>query len=153
MLKSGIQNLVCCSPSWKNGGLWMLALSIALAPIALAGCSANARFDLTEFRSEQPPAASANLGVKTAEIMKRSPATNALPASNEPPAAKESPRFIYVANGDTLALIANRYSVRPEDLMSANGLATSNIEPGQYLALPVRPNDALVARPKLDAPY
>lgn len=131
----------------------MLALSIALAPIALAGCSANARFDLTEFRSEQPPATAASLGGRPAESMKRLPATNALPASIEPPASKESPRFIYVANGDTLALIANRYSVRLEDLMSANGLATSNIEPGQYLALPTRPNDALVARTKLDAPY
>ncbi|MBL8566923.1 MAG: LysM peptidoglycan-binding domain-containing protein [Hyphomicrobiaceae bacterium] len=61
---------------------------------------------------------------------------------------------IEVQRGDTLYGIARRHGVTVNALMSANGLSSANLKPGQQLRLPggAEPASAVASRPERSAP-
>ena len=63
-----------------------------------------------------------------------------LPEGTEVPEQEDAPGPYTVQQGDTLSVIAVRFSVSINDLMAANGISDPDrIFPGQELRIPVRP--------------
>lgn len=94
---------------------------IVLAAIILAGCTANARFDVSGKPADEPPP------------------TSAAGWSARKPKSELGGTVIVVREGDTLSGIASRFGVTVPMLYTANGLLHDRLVPGQELVIPAKP--------------
>lgn len=132
-------------------------IPVALSVLLIAGCTANARMDLSSYQPPKRTAATAEPGVEeTAPPTRgdRAYADKALPpASGERGgrgpevmtwgAARSEPsdgrnEVHIVREGDTLYSIAQQNGVTLAMLYSANGLLNDRLTPGQHILVPRR---------------
>jgi LysM domain len=125
-----VEMLVCVSAKIVR------AIPLVTMGFALAACSANARFDMWEYRVDPSTAATNQLGAKPAEGMKPAQPTQSWGPARSGAEHQQNSRFVYVADGDTLESIAAKYQVSVDGLVATNGLSSRALSPGQYLMLP-----------------
>lgn len=109
--------------------------------LGLAGCTANARFDLSNHQAETTKSG--------AGAPSQFPAEPVQPKGNLGWSARRSRadtefanEVVVVRDGDTLHAIAARHNVTVPMLFSANGLLSDRITPGQHIIVPKRVSGA-----------
>jgi len=142
-------------------------VAASLLTLLVAGCSANARFDVSEYQQTggTKPVTTAALPQQDHRMASAPSAENYEPAPYTPPRRAASLGWNadrpetgasntvhIVREGDTLYGLAKRYNVPMTQIYSANGLMNDRLSPGQHLAIPRQaasgftPNDNVVAR-------
>lgn len=110
-----------------------------LSLVVLAGCSANARFDLSGAKSEQSQTSTASPPQLPAGDESHRKASLGWAARRQQPDATFEHEVVVVRQGDTIYDIAHRHNVTVPMIFTANGLVSDRIVPGQHLLVPVRP--------------
>lgn len=125
-------------------------VSVVVFAVAVAGCSANARFDLSGYEEangrnqqsaavttprSQPSYQGTEYGYQpTRNVI--APETASLGWNADKPEAGSENRVHVVREGDTLWGLAKQYRVPMTQLYSANGLVNDRLTPGQHLVIP-----------------
>lgn len=123
----------------------MRTLPILCWGLLLAGCTANARLDVSEFRPQDQqaaggePARPVRYGNEITEPADRAGGprvVNGWEADHEKTSSMKSNEVYVVREGDTLYNVARRHGVTLAMLYSANTLINDRLTPGQHILIP-----------------
>lgn len=110
-------------------------LSVLPLLAILAGCTATARFDLSNHRSEAQQGS--HHGTETGSETPRR-ASLGWTARRKTTDTSFDHEVVVVREGETLHTIARRYGLPVWSLERANDLAVDHVAPGQQIVVPVR---------------
>jgi LysM repeat protein len=106
--------------------------------VALSGCTGVARFDLAEYRGDPnvaPPPSPAQQPPRSAtQYPSSGPGWSPLSGGADSEAGL---RTVTVQEGDTAAIISQRYGVPVRTLYAKNGPVMDRLSPGQTIVVPI----------------